>query len=292
MAVSKGKKPGPRKLLLYASHGVGKSTFASQAPNPVFLDIEEGTRDLDIARWDEPITSYTQFVGILHYFRTQEHDFQTLVIDTIDWLEKLIFKDIAQAAGVSSLADIDFGKGFPRAIPKWETVLGTLDLIQHERRMGIVLLGHARLERVANPEGTTYDRYAPDLWTNSRNEGVGNMVQEWCSEVFFARKKKLVRTEGKGFNERGIAMGSEEREILTSDSAFASAKNRLSMPATVPMAWSEYHKYILANRPSPVVSAPSANIAGVVIDGSSKPAPTPEQQAMTAEMEQRFSSVG
>ena len=80
MGISKGKKPGPRRLLLYANHGVGKSTFASSAPNPVFIDIEEGTKDLDVARWDEPVFSYTQFFSILEHFRREPHDFQTLVL--------------------------------------------------------------------------------------------------------------------------------------------------------------------------------------------------------------------
>lgn len=271
MGIITGKKPGPRRLLAYAAHGVGKSTFASHAPNPLFLDIEEGTHDLDVARWDQPITSYMAFVSVLEWVRHQQHDYQTLVIDTIDWLEKLIFQDIATQAGVVSVADIDFGKGYPRSIPKWSFILNTLEIIQRQRRMGIVLLSHARIEKVANPEGTQYDRYAPDLWTNARNEGVGNMVQEWCSEVFFLRKKRFVRTEGKGFNEHGVVVGSEEREMLTSDTAYASAKNRLNMPTAVPMLWSEYTKYILANKPSapPVVSG--ADIGGFVVEGSSKP---------------------
>src|SRR5687767_7389280 len=139
MGISTGKKPGPRKLLLYANHGVGKSTMASHAPNPVFIDIEEGTKDLDVARWDEPIGSYSQFIGILEYFRREQHDHQTLVIDTIDWLERLIFRDICSSAGVVSVADIDFGKGYPRAIPKWEFVLNQLTMLQRERNMGIIL---------------------------------------------------------------------------------------------------------------------------------------------------------
>ena len=288
MGIATGKKPGPRRLLAYAAHGVGKSTFASHAPNPLFLDIEEGTHDLDVARWDEPITSYTNFVSVLEWVRHQQHSYQTLVIDTIDWLEKLIFHDIATAAGVISISDIDFGKGPPRAIPKWNFILNTLELIQRQRRMGIVLLSHARIEKVANPEGTQYDRYSPDLWTNARNEGVGNMVQEWCSEVFFLRKKRFVRTEGKGFNEHGVVVGSEEREMLTSDTAYASAKNRLGMPTTLPMLWSEYAKYIAANKPAkpPVISG--ADLGGIVVEGSSKKPQPPEVVEGMKELAEAF----
>lgn len=277
MGIVTGKKPGPRRALCYAEHGVGKSSWAAGAPRTLFIDVEQGTNDLDISRWDEPITSYAQLVSVLEWVRTQPHDFATLVLDTLDWVEKLIFKDITQAAGVVAVADIDFGKGYPRAIPKWDFLLHQLALIQSQRRMGVVLLSHARLEKVTNPEGPPYDRYSPDLWTNARNEGVSPTIQEWCDEVFFLRKKRFVRTEGKGFNEHGVVVGSEEREMLTSDTAWARAKNRLNMPPIVPVhkasPWSEYAKYIAQNKPvaPPVLSG--ADLGGIVVEGSSKPKP-------------------
>ncbi|NBW12845.1 MAG: hypothetical protein EBR82_32960 [Caulobacteraceae bacterium] len=115
--------------------------------------------------------------------------------------------------------------------------------------MMIILLAHAKIERRKNPEGTEYDCYSPGLYTDKKNEGPGKIVQEWCDEVFFIRKKKIVRTEKEGFGrERGIAMGSEDREILASETAWASAKNRLNMPTIVDLprqnAWSVYMQYI------------------------------------------------
>jgi hypothetical protein len=152
--------------------------------------------------------------------------------------------------------------------------------------MMIVLLAHVKIEHVKNPEGQEYDRFSPGLFTNKNNEGAGKVVQEWCDEVFFMRKKKFVRTEDVGFNKtRGVAVGTEEREMLASESAFASAKNRLNMPSvlTLPQenAWSVYMQYIQANRIAkpaaiseslpPIVEQPQGNLAGVVIDGTSKP---------------------
>ena len=288
MQMSKGKKPGPRKPMVYGEHGLGKSSIAACSPKPLFLDIEQGTNDLDVERWPEPIVSYGQFVQILKWVRTQEHEYKTLVIDTVDWLERLIFKQIAEFAGVQSVADIDYGKGFPRAIPMWEFILGELDYIFRERRMTIVLLSHARIEHVKNPEGAEYDRYSPDLWINKNGEGAGRMLQEWASDVFFIRKKKFVRTEGKGFNERGMAVGTEEREMLTSDTAFASAKNRLNMPTIVPATWDEYLKYVVANLPKkaePIITEPAGNISGIVVDGTSK---KKEESPQIAEMQVFF----
>lgn len=285
MGIISGKRPGPRRTLLYAEHGVGKSSWAAGSPNPLFLDVEQGTNDLDVARWDEAIYSYHQLIAILEWVRTQEHSFHTLVLDTLDWTEKLIFKDITTAAGVATVNDIDFGKGPPRAIPKWDLLLSQLATIQAQRRMGIVLLSHARLEKVTPPDAPAYDRYSPDLWTNAKNEGAASIIQEWCDEVFFVRKKRIVRTEGKGLNERGMIIGTEEREMLTSDSGFARAKNRLNMPSVVAVPrespWSEYRKYIVANKPpKPAEQIGSADIGGLVVEGSSKPQPPEVQEGM------------
>jgi len=297
MAVSRGKVAGPRKLLLYADHGIGKSTFAASAPNPVFIDIEGSTNDLNVERWTEPRWAYHSVVTALQYYRNQDHGFNTLVIDTVDWLERLIFGQISGSAGVAAITDIDFGKGLPRAIPMWEFILRELDAIYVERRMMIILLAHARIEHVKNPEGQEYDRFAPGLHTNKNGEGAGKILQEWAHEVFFGRKEKIVMTEGKGFNERSRAVGTERREMLTSESAFASAKNRLGMPSMVDMSWQTYMHYIKASKPAaptaapvpvvvpPVVVEELGDIEGVVVNGSSKRPESP----LIAEMESHFS---
>ncbi|NBW12846.1 MAG: hypothetical protein EBR82_32965 [Caulobacteraceae bacterium] len=80
MGVVKGRIAGPRKLLLYGDHGVGKSSFAASAPEPLFLDIEGGTNDLDVARWDEPIKTMASAISVLNWVYTQEHGFRTLII--------------------------------------------------------------------------------------------------------------------------------------------------------------------------------------------------------------------
>jgi hypothetical protein len=289
MGISKGKVFGPRKLFLFGDHGLGKTTLASQAFDPLFIDIEEGSKDLDVARWDEPIKNYGKFVEVMNWVYSERHEFKTLVIDSGDFLERLLFNDIAGKAGVAAVTDIDYGRGLPRAIPMWQSVLNMLQSIHRDRKMMIIIISHAKIEHVKNPEGQDYDRFAPGLYTDKNGAGAGKIVQEWADEVFFIRKKKFIRTEDAGFNKtRGIAIGTEERELLTSDSAFACAKNRLGMPPIVsvpggaPALWSEYLKYIMANKPSQQVAPPGmatietrGDLEGVIVDGSSK-VPNPE----------------
>lgn len=300
MRISSGVRPAPRRVMLYGIHGVGKSSWAAAAPSPIFLDIEKGSNDIDVQRIDD-LNSYGDVVNALQWLLNEPHDFKTVVIDTVDWLEQLIFRDICQGAGVQTVADIEFGKGFPRAIPKWKFVLEHLEALRTRKRMGIILLSHARVEKFSNPEGSTYDRYAPDLWTNSRGEGVGNMIQEWCDEVLFACFRVNTAKEGKGFNEKTIAVGGKERLIRTSESASSLAKNRLRLPDELPMDWNAYAAFAKKNaaqsKPVAVESTPSlasppesavGNLAGVVVDGSSKPALTESQKQQVAEMEEAF----
>lgn len=264
MKINRGRRAAPRKILLYGIHGVGKSQWAAKAPGAIFLNVEDGINDIDCAS-TEHLRSFDAVIQSINWLTTEPHDFKTVVVDTIDWVEQLIFRDIAHAAGVQSIADIDFGKGYPRSIPKWKMFLDFLDALRNKRGMAVILLAHARVEKFASPEGATYDRYAPDLWTNARGEGAGNMIQEWCDEVLFASFRVFTTTEGKGFNERKIAVGGKERFIRTAESASSQAKNRLGLPDELPMEFAEYAKFV--RRPEP---QPTGNIEGIVVEGSSR----------------------
>lgn len=305
MRISTGKKKGPRKILLYGQHGVGKSTFAAGAPRAIFLPIEDGLKDIDCASFDhEDLKSFPQVIAALHHLLASQHNFGTVVVDTVDWLEQIIFREIAEAAHKPSVMDIDFGKGPPRAVPKWQEFMSCLDSLYKHRGMTIILLAHARIEKFSNPDGATYDRYAPDLWTNSRGEGVGNILQEWADEVLFAHFKVFVRTDGKGLAEKAVAVGGKDRVIKTCENASALAKNRIGLPEEIPMDWATYASFVKAayegrgvpkainEQPIEAVKPdePAGNIAGIVNDGSSKkPAPVSEEgQLALAEIGERF----
>lgn len=276
MKILRGVQPGPRRVLLYGQHGCGKSTWASQAPSPIFLDLEDGINDLDCDK-TEHIKSLIEVRTTLEALAGDDYDYKTLVIDSVDWLEHLIHKQVAEDAGTKTIADVSFGKGYPAAVKYWSQIIGVLDLLRTRKRMGIVMLSHAKIERFDSPESDGYDRYAPDLHKSS-----SGMIQEWVDEVLFASFRVYVKKEDAGFNKQiNKAIGGKERYIRTSESASAVAKNRLGLPDELPMHWSAYADCIKASyaKAKPFVSV--GNIAGVVVDGSSK---TAEQKAFQAEV--------
>lgn len=268
MKVISGIKPHPRRIMLYGPHGVGKGTWAACAPRPIFLDIEDGLGSIDCER-TEVLGTYSQVSDALTWLLTGDHNYQTAVIDTVDWLEQLIHRQVATDAGVKSIADIGYGKGYSRALPMWNWVISQLDQIRRQRKMAVILLSHAKVERYESPDSESYDRYSPDLHKSSCS-----MVQEWCDEVLFANFRVFTKEQGEGSRKRTVAIGGKDRYIRTSESASSVAKNRLNLPDELPLEWSAYASavaaYYAANKrePEPVEVG---NMAGIVTNGSSKP---------------------
>lgn len=283
MKINTGMRPAPRRILLYGTAGVGKSSWAAQAKQAIFLNVEDGLYDIDCASTD-PLRSYQEVIDAINWLTSEEHDYRTVIVDTLDWVEKLIFKDIADSAHKESIADIDFNKGYERAEPKWRVFLQFLDHLRATRQMSIILLAHSRVQKFADPVVGTYDRHVPDLYVNNRGEGPINTIMEWCDEILFASFRTFTKTDGKGFNERKIAIGGKERYIRTSESASCIAKNRIGLPEELEMDFEAYASIVRER----LAKKPKGNIAGIVIDGTSKPEKRIKDPVLVAEAAETF----
>lgn len=274
MKIIKGITPAPRRVLLYGEHGVGKGTWASKSPGAFFLDIEGGLNDIDCER-TERLGSARAVSEALTWLLHGDHDYKTCVVDTVDWLEQLIHKQIVSDENnpkIKSVADIGYGKGYARAIPIWSWFLSQLEELRTQKKMAVILLSHAKIERYESPESESYDRYSPDLHKSS-----SSMIQEWCDEVLFASTRVYTKKQDEGFNRsRNVAVGGKERYIRTSESAASIAKNRLNLPPELPLEWSAYMDaikcYYATAKPATVKETKSADISGIIVDGSSKKA--------------------
>lgn len=273
MQIKSGSRPGPRKILLYGVEGVGKSTWANEAPKAFFLDIENGLEDIDCDRPEKPLGTLEEVVNAISWLANMPHGYKTIAVDTLDWLEKLIHSSVAIAAGKPTVGEIAYGKGYDIVNKKWDFLLGGLNAL-HAKGMSIILLAHCRKVKVNEPGLPTYEQYEPDLHSTA-----SPMIREWCQDVLFANYRTFTRTEDAGFGrERSIAVGGKERFIQTVKTAGAVAKNRVKgMPDEIPMQFSEYAKYVSAAYAAragvsgPVVpAAPAGDIEGIVVDGSSK----------------------
>ena len=256
--VIKGKQARPRRVLLYGTHGIGKSTWAANSPSPLVLATEDGLADIGVDR-TPLLTTFQEVWRWLIDLGGDAHEYRTVVIDTLDWLEKLIWKRVAEKDEKDSVEDIGYGKGYVRAVRGWEVILQCLDVIR-DRGINVVLLAHARVEKFTPPDAEAYDRWMPDL-----HPKASPVVQEWCDEVLFATRPVYTSTKDAGFGKKTTrAVGAGDRIVYTAEAPTHAGKRRIVLPDQLPLVWAEYQKHW------PTGNGSAGDVKGVVTDGHSK----------------------
>jgi len=247
--VVSGRTPAPRRVMLYGTHGIGKSTFASRAPNPIFVQTEDGLGQVDCDKI--PLTTtFDQAMQALSELYTEKHPFRTVVVDSLDWLERLIWAEVCRKRNVENIEDIGYAKGYVFALTQWREFLEGLMALRNDKGMMVVLIAHARIERFENPETESYDRYVPRL-----HRLASQVIQEWCDEVLFATFKVFTKQMDEGFDrKRTQGIGTGERIIRTVERPAHVAKNRLNLPDEMPLDWDAYAHH-LTNGANPASQA-------------------------------------
>lgn len=241
--IQRGRTQLPRRVMLYGTHGIGKSTFGAMAENPIFIATEDGLGD--IACESFPLArSLGDVMAALETLYSGDHGYRTVVIDSLDWLERLIWADVCRDRGVNSIEDIGYAKGYAFAIEKWRTVLRALDALRSDRGMTVIVIAHAKIEKFENPETEPYDRYSPRL-----HKLASALVQEWADEVLFATYKVLTVKVDEAFNKaKHNGVGTGERIIRTVERPAHVAKNRLNLPEELPLDYRVFAEHVAASR--------------------------------------------
>ena len=244
--VESGRRASPRRVMLFGTHGIGKTWTAAQAPGVIFIPTEDGMGQLECPRF--PLaTDYAQVIQGISELYSEEHDYQTVVIDSCDWLERLIWAEVCRKRGVESMEDVGYGRAYVFALTQWREVLEGLGALRSDRGMMVILIAHCQIEKFQSPMADTYDRYSPRL-----HKHASAMIQEWCDEVLFATYKVHTKQVDEGFDRtRTRAIGELERVIYTTEGPAHAAKNRLGLPEELPLDWNAYSQYL----PSPKATA-------------------------------------
>jgi len=229
--------PRPRRIMLYGTHGVGKSTWASCAPSPVFLPTEDGCRDIPGVESFPLFTQFGDLMQALHELATEQHGYKTLVIDSLDWLEKLAIEFVCQQENIKSIEKIGYGKGYVLVAEWWGRLLELCG--QCNEKMTVIFLAHAQVERFNNPATDPYDRYSPRM-----DKRTSAMSQEWCDEVLFASYKTMTRAVGDEKDKKFKGIGSGDRVLYTTERPSHLAKNRLSLPDEMAVSFADYWAHV------------------------------------------------
>ena len=240
LSISGGIKATPKRVVIHGVEGIGKSTFASRFPEPVFIDTEHSTDELDVQRLDTP-TSWNAAKRLLADILAEDSiPFKTLVIDTVDFLEKICAVDVAKSKNKKRLSDIGFGKGELALAEEMKGLLDLLDEIQAKHNVHVVLTAHSWVKRFDPPDMPEgFDRYELKL-----TKHVAPLIREWSSMLLFANFESESR-QNEGGKAKGVGDGST-RLMYTTRTDAHDAKNRCGLDPVMPFAYKNIKKVIEA----------------------------------------------
>ena len=244
-SVTTGVQAAPVKTVLYGPEGIGKSTFASHFPDPVFIDTEGGTKRLNVARLPQP-TSWAMLLDEVAEVRKGNVPCGTLVLDTADWAERLCIQAVCARAKVNGIEDFGYGKGYTYVKEEFSKLLDALEEVLNAGH-NVVMLAHAAITKFEQPDAVgNYDR-----WSMKTSKQVAPLLREWCDMLLFANYKTVVEKAGSGPNAKNKASGGR-RVLYTTHHPCWDAKNRFGLPEELPLDYASIAACI------PESSAPKA----------------------------------
>ena len=255
--ITRGRLSRPQKVVIYAPEGIGKSTLASQLPAPIFFDFEGGTHHLDVARL-EPST-LNEFEKWSRELVKDRQGFQTVVIDTVDWLEEAVVRQViadASSDTVKSIEDFGFGKGWVHLGERMNHVVSIFDRLI-DAGLHVVCLAHCAVRRFDDPKlASGYDRYELKMYKDRANaKGTAALLKEWADALLFGTFEDKVKAgQADGARGKAVVGSGKERVLYCTHSAAWDAKNRHGLKDKE--AWGQ--ETLLRILGNPAIPAPAA----------------------------------
>lgn len=231
--ITSGVVSSAQKVVIYGPEGIGKSTFAAQFPDPVFIDTEGSTKKLNIRRFPKP-SSWEMLKNEVKEAMNGRLC-KTLVIDTFDWAEQLCIETICSAHQKKGIEDFGYGNGY---VYEKEEIGKFLNLLQEvvDSGINVVLTAHAQMRKFEQPDELgAYDRWELKLGKKTSSQ-ISPLVKEWADMVLFANYKTYaiaVDKDGKKFKAQG-----GDRVMYTTHHPCWDAKNRDGLPSEMPFEYS------------------------------------------------------
>lgn len=241
------KHASPPRILLHGQEKVGKSSFFAQSNKPIFIRTEDGLNGIDTNAF--PLAEkYEDVISALAELARQEHDFKNVIVDSADWLERLIHEKVCREDNVKTieLAGGGYGKGYSIALNLWRDTLRALDYLNKAKGMGVGIICHSNVVPFNDPEHEPYDRYEMKLHQPKKGTGARDLLMEWADIIGFASSKIYVNKKKGSDVMRGVASGESNKLNLVGTPAFA-AGNRYSLPPQINLNWKEFYDALIAS---------------------------------------------
>ena len=229
------------RMVVYGPAGVGKSSLGAAAPSPIFLQTEDGLGKLEVDAFPM-LKSHADMMEALRVLYASDHQYQTLVVDSLDHYEPMIWRHLCEnyvgqkGERYAAIEDFGYGKGYVAALDYWREFLTAVDYLRNDKGMAVIFIAHARIKRFECPTTDAYDRYQIKL-----HKAASELVQESVDCVLFANYKTVIQKEEKGFgNERTRGISTGQRYLFTEAAPGYIAKNRYGLPKELPLSWQAF----------------------------------------------------
>lgn len=227
MKITKGKQARAQRVVIYGVEGIGKSTLASAAPAPLFLDTENGTGQLNVDRVE--VQNLNDLGGALSELLSGNLGYKTVVLDTADNLWRMCADSICAENNWADIEKAGYGKGYAMAGDRFRLVISRFDELM-KRGINVVIVCHAKIDRISPPDNAEYSKYAIKVAAPNRQaEASRELLKEWCDCLLFCHYDTTVDSS------KGKAVGEHKRIVSTSSAPAWEAKNRYGLPETMEM---------------------------------------------------------
>jgi hypothetical protein len=245
-SIRDSKEDAALRVFIYGIDKIGKTTFASMAPSPIFMSAESGLKRLHAKMFPQPM-NFQECLDIVDELATTEHPYKTFVIDTLDWIEPLVWAEVCRIAKVPDIEAVGggFQKGYIAALDVWRTLLRRIEVLHEKKNMEVIFLAHALISNFDNPVGPSYKRYQAAI-----NQKAYDLLKQWVDIIGFASHED-VYGDDKGQMKgkiKGVSTG--KRLLYLERTAAYDAGNRFGMPPVIPFEYPEFAQAVRGQDPA------------------------------------------
>jgi hypothetical protein len=231
-SIQRRTQPKPPRITIFGVAGIGKTSLGASAPNPVFLQTEDGLSSIDAPSFGV-LRTFEEILEAIGVLAMEEHDYQTVVLDSLDWLEPQIAAYTAAQNGWANLETPGYGKGYVAALENWRLLFDGMNTLRDERAMTIIMIAHSKIVKFDAPDTEPYSRYVLKL-----HDRVTALVSEHSDIVAFANYRTIIAKTEAGFGKKvARGVGSGERLLHLEERPSFTAKQRYHLPDTIALDW-------------------------------------------------------
>jgi Cdc6-like AAA superfamily ATPase len=236
----------PPRTLIYGPPGMGKTSLASEWPDPVFLQVEDGTpAGLELTSFGH-LTTFDEVMGCVAALYNEDSDRKTVVLDSLDRLEPMVWQKTCSLRGWETIETPGYGKGYAESDQTWRELIEGLNALRYERGMNIVYVAHSTVVTIDDPMTQSYSRF--DIRLHKRATAI---FQDEVDAILFLNQDVVVKSETVKKGARTRADGGGNRWIYAAPRPAYVAKNRYGIADKIVFERGKGYKALAPSFPQP-----------------------------------------